>query len=262
MCPALWVFCMERQPTTLGLQDELDTASNDIQSTGEKRSSWTFWDILNYFELFWIILNTSELHSISLAWELVRSNPAREWSVTQAWADRCLDEFFAQGDQDRRRVPNTSLIIFAHHLHNPSQSFTIIWSLHTNLFHSLFILYQSLSCYIYLNLRISQIFPVVSSWCRCHLMSNYISWRRKLRVFLFNSWTIGRGALDMCKFWYRRHRRPLWRCFDSTTEINGDLLCNHYDLWKFSELHMVLVAACSCGSSLKRQGRGLLRNLC
>ena len=28
-----------------------------------------------------------------------RSNPAREWAVTQAWADRCLDEFFAQGDQ-------------------------------------------------------------------------------------------------------------------------------------------------------------------
>lgn len=29
------------------------------------------------------------------------SNPAREWSVTQAWADRCLDEFFAQGDQEK-----------------------------------------------------------------------------------------------------------------------------------------------------------------
>ncbi|CAK8998147.1 unnamed protein product [Durusdinium trenchii] len=29
------------------------------------------------------------------------SNPAREWAVTQAWAERCLDEFFAQGDQER-----------------------------------------------------------------------------------------------------------------------------------------------------------------
>ena len=173
MCPALWVFCMERQLTTLGPQDELDTASNDIQSTGEKRIkkvlriSWTFWNSLRFFELFWIILNTSELRSISPAWrELVRSNPAREWSVTQAWADRCLDEFFAQGDQDRRRAQakhcQTHLWSSLHisHLHNPSQI--------------CFILYQSLSCYIYLNLRISQIFPVVSSWCRCHLMSNYL----------------------------------------------------------------------------------------
>ena len=29
------------------------------------------------------------------------SNPAREWSVTKAWAERCLDEFFAQGDQEK-----------------------------------------------------------------------------------------------------------------------------------------------------------------
>ncbi|CAE6929410.1 PDE9A [Symbiodinium sp. CCMP2592] len=31
------------------------------------------------------------------------SNPAREWNVTQAWADKCLEEFFAQGDQERSR---------------------------------------------------------------------------------------------------------------------------------------------------------------
>ena len=167
MCPALWVFCMERQPTTLGLQDELDTASNDIQSTGEKRSSWTFWDILiilNYFEHVWTAFDFSGLKRTwevkscsrmvcyaSLGWQMPGwvlcprwPGPAQSTCQTHLWSSLHIS-----------------------HLHNP-------WILHTNLFHSLFILYQSLSCYIYLNLRISQIFPVVSSWCRCHLMSNYL----------------------------------------------------------------------------------------
>jgi len=31
------------------------------------------------------------------------SNPARDWSVTQIWAEKCIEEFFAQGDQERSR---------------------------------------------------------------------------------------------------------------------------------------------------------------
>eukprot|EP00437_Effrenium_voratum_P010532 CAMPEP_0181425446 /NCGR_PEP_ID=MMETSP1110-20121109/15161_1 /TAXON_ID=174948 /ORGANISM="Symbiodinium sp., Strain CCMP421" /LENGTH=825 /DNA_ID=CAMNT_0023548629 /DNA_START=260 /DNA_END=2738 /DNA_ORIENTATION=+ len=31
------------------------------------------------------------------------SNPAREWAVTKDWADKCLIEFFAQGDQEKER---------------------------------------------------------------------------------------------------------------------------------------------------------------
>lgn len=170
MCPALWVFCMERQLTTLGPQDELDTASNDIQSTGEKRIkkvlriSWTFWNSLRFFELFWIILNTSELRSISPAWrELVRSNPAREWSVTQAWADRCLDEFFAQGDQDRRR---------AQAKHCQTHLWSSLHISHLHILHksvSFFInLYHAISIWIYVFPRFFQLFlhGVVVTWCR------------------------------------------------------------------------------------------------
>lgn len=46
-----------------------------------------------------------------------RSNPAREWSVTQAWAERCLDEFFIQGDQDTQRPFRVHLTdVFCHSL--------------------------------------------------------------------------------------------------------------------------------------------------
>jgi hypothetical protein len=34
------------------------------------------------------------------------SNPARKWEVTAAWAHRCLEEFFAQGDEEKRlKIP-------------------------------------------------------------------------------------------------------------------------------------------------------------
>lgn len=209
---------------------------------------------LNYFELFWTRLNCIRflwLEENLRGQILLENGLLRKLGLTDAWMSS-LPKVTRTGAE---HMPNTSLIIFAHL--TPSQSLN---PSHKSV--SFFI--HSLSIFIMLYLFESTYFPDFSS---CFFMVSLspdveLSWRRKLRVFLFNSWTIGRGALDMCKFWYRRHRRPLWRCFDSTTEINGDLLCNHYDLWKFSELHMVLVAACSCGSSLKRQGRGLLRNLC
>ncbi|CAE7381772.1 Pde9a [Symbiodinium pilosum] len=44
-----------------------------------------------------MLVMESLLHSADV------SNPAREWPVSRMWAEKCLEEFFAQGDQERSR---------------------------------------------------------------------------------------------------------------------------------------------------------------
>jgi hypothetical protein len=52
-------------------------------------------DVFNQVEVRQLIMN-AVLHSGDV------SNPCRSWEVSQAWAYRCLEEFFAQGDEEKR----------------------------------------------------------------------------------------------------------------------------------------------------------------
>merc|ERR1711862_324097 len=51
-------------------------------------------EVFNMVDTKILIMNTI-LHSADV------SNPCRTWEVTQAWATMCLEEFFAQGDQEK-----------------------------------------------------------------------------------------------------------------------------------------------------------------
>lgn len=51
-------------------------------------------ELFNQPEMKALVMNTV-LHSADV------SNPCRTWAVTQAWAYALLDEYFAQGDQER-----------------------------------------------------------------------------------------------------------------------------------------------------------------
>merc|ERR1719401_1571344 len=63
-----------------GTAEGISAAEVDVFSSGDAKT---------------LVLN-SFLHASDVA------NPCKSWDVTKAWADVCLEEFFSQGDQEKK----------------------------------------------------------------------------------------------------------------------------------------------------------------
>merc|ERR1719401_156176 len=63
-----------------GTVEGISAAEVDVFSSGDAKT---------------LVLN-SFLHASDVA------NPCKSWDVTKAWADVCLEEFFSQGDQEKK----------------------------------------------------------------------------------------------------------------------------------------------------------------
>jgi hypothetical protein len=77
---------------TFEMNREVFAAEPGVSSAGSNTAAEL--EIFNSPETKSLIMNNI-LHSADV------SNPCRTWTVTQAWAMACLEEFFAQGDQEK-----------------------------------------------------------------------------------------------------------------------------------------------------------------